>query len=458
MNLTINYEPNDKQAIFHACGAEEVVYGGAKGGGKSCALVMETLAYALEYPGATIYLFRETYDDLEANLITEWKEKVPEQLYTYNEGKHIATLINGSTVRFRYVKSYQDAKKYQGRSMDFVGVDELTKHNEETIQEILSCVRSPKGFPARFRATCNPGGIGHAWVKKRYIEATDKGAKEVVDEISGNTVAFIPARVYDNKVIMANDPAYVRRLENLPEDKRKAYLHGDWDSFEGQAFDEWIEEIHVVQPFTIPDTWKRYRAIDYGRSAPFCCLWGAMDQDGHLFIYKEAYEAGMDATDQAKLIVSMSEGETIQWTTLDTACWIPNQHGESIADTYAENGLLCDKASKDRLNGKDRVHAWLKVLKDHKGQPFSRLRIFKSCHNLIRTLPALPLDERKIEDVDTDAEDHAYDTLRYMVMSMPEPKDYEYIDTVERYRHELQQDHLPFALQEEVQQGNWTDY
>lgn len=458
-DIYVDYEPNDKQSLFHNCEAEEVVYGGAKGGGKSCALIMEAFVYGTEHPGATIYLFRETYDDLEANLITEWKEKVPEQLYEYNESKHIAKLINGSTVRFRYVKSYQDAKKYQGRSFDFIGVDELTKHEEKTVQELLSCLRSPKGFPTRFRATCNPGGIGHAWVKKRYILATEKGEKSIIDEVSGNTIAFIPAKVYDNKQIMDNDPAYVRRLENLPEDKRKAYLHGDWDAFEGQAFDEWRDDIHIVQPFRIPSTWKKFRGIDYGRTAPFCCLWGAMDQDGNMFIYREAYEAGMDATDQAKLINEMNNGDDIQHTVLDSACWIPNQHGESIADTYFENGLLCDQASKNRLNGKDRVHMWLKVLKDHNGVEYSRLNIFKSCRDLLRTLPALPLDEKNIEDVDTKAEDHAYDALRYLLMSVPEP-----IDSVPTEQNALShtnllsQDHLPHALRDDDSGGyGWHD-
>ena len=128
MDIVVNYEPNEKQAIFHGCGAEEVVYGGAKGGGKSCALVMEALAYGLENPRADMYLFRETFDDLEANLIKEWKEKVPKPLYDYNEGKHIATLCNGTTIKFRYISNYADAERYQGRSMDWIGVDELTKH------------------------------------------------------------------------------------------------------------------------------------------------------------------------------------------------------------------------------------------------------------------------------------------------------------------------------------------
>lgn len=160
MEIKINYTPNKKQAKFHACGADEVVYGGAKGGGKSCALVMECLAYCLENTGAVAYLFRESYDDLEANIIREWKEKVPSELYSYSETKHIATLKNGSQVFFRYIANEADAEGYQGRSIDFIGVDELTKHTERAIQILLSCLRSPKGFTPKFKGTCNPGGVG----------------------------------------------------------------------------------------------------------------------------------------------------------------------------------------------------------------------------------------------------------------------------------------------------------
>lgn len=158
MDIVIDYTPNKKQALFHSSPATECVYGGAKGGGKSCGLVMDALYYGLKYPGANIYLFRETYAMLEDTLIPEWIEKVPKELYEF-KGKNVqAELINGSTIRFRYVRNYTDATKYQGYSMDYIGIDEMTKHEERTIQELLSCMRSAKGFPVRFRGTCNPGG------------------------------------------------------------------------------------------------------------------------------------------------------------------------------------------------------------------------------------------------------------------------------------------------------------
>lgn len=431
MTIVVEYDPNAKQQIFHECPADEAVYGGAKGGGKSCALVMETAAYALEHPGAVLYLFRETYDDLEANLIREWKQKVPKQLYSYNEGKHVATLINGSQVFFRYIRNKADAEGYQGRSIDFVGVDELTKHTEETIQIILSCVRSPKGFPALFRGTCNPGGIGHGWVKRRYIDATDRGEKYAYDEVSGNSIAFIPARVYDNDMLMENDPNYVRRLENLPPDKRKAYLEGDWDIVEGQAFDEWRNNpnpdhawTHVVKPFSIPDGWTKWRSLDWGYAKPFAVYWHAIDYDGVIYTYRELYgmaegqfNTGIKWTPEqvAEKVKQLEEDEKVMTGVADPSIWNKIDGKPSIAQQFSSVGVYWTKANNDRLNGKMEMHKRLSF--DEEGK--ARWYIFSNCAHLIRTLPELPMDDKRPEDVDTDAEDHPYDAARYGLMFKP---------------------------------------
>jgi hypothetical protein len=319
MNIDIQYEPNEKQIKFHEAAAEEVVYGGAKGGGKSCALVMEALAYGLENAGANMYIFRETYDDLEANIIREWKEKVPKELYTYNESKHIASLLNGTKMHFRYIRNFQDAEGYQGRSMDWIGVDELTKHEERSIQVLLSCLRSPKGFKPTFRGTCNPGGKGHVWVKERYILATNYGEKIIIDEITGSRIAFIPATVYDNKVLMDNDPAYVKRLENLPEAEKRAFLYGDWDIFEGQVFNEWRQNkngkpYHVIKPFKIPNYWRRFCSMDWGYNDPCAVHWYAVDQENRVYVYRELYINQTMASEVAKKIVQLSQGEEIAYT------------------------------------------------------------------------------------------------------------------------------------------------
>lgn len=429
--VVVPYEPNNKQCLFHACPAHEVLYGGAKGGGKSCALVIEAAAYASEYAGATVYLFRETYDDLEANIIDEWKKKIPKELYTYNESKHIATLRNGSKVFFRYVRNEDDAAHYQGRSMDWIGVDELTKHTEKTIQILLSCLRSPKGFPALFRATCNPGGIGHGWVKSRYIESTNYGKTVIRDSVTGNKLAFIPAQVYDNYVIMQNDPAYVKRLENLPEQEKKAFLYGDWDVFIGQVFSEWQRDKHVIEPFAIPHGWLRFRSMDWGFAKPFSIHWYAVDYDGRIYVYREYYgmkknqpDVGLelDPTEVAKEVKHLEVGEDIAYGVADPACWQNDGRikayangGETVADTFANEGVYWNSADNSRLQGKMQVHM---RLRGH-GKDKPGIKIFSTCQHLIRTLPVLCYDKVKVEDVDTVMEDHAYDELRYALMSRP---------------------------------------
>lgn len=420
MNIDVNYIPNKRQEVFHACGADEAVYGGAKGGGKSCALVMEGLAYGLENSGAEMYFFRETYDDLEANIIKEWKEKVPKELYSYNEGKHFASLINGTTVKFRYIRNYADAEGYQGRSMDWIGVDELTKHLKESIQVLLSCLRSPKGFKPTFRGTCNPGGIGHSWVKEDYIEATEYGTKEIIDPITGNKRAFIPAKVYDNDVLMKNDPAYVRRLENLPEDQKKAFLHGDWDIFTGQYFDEFRREIHVIEPFVIPDHWKRYRALDYGLDM-LACYWIAVDTNNKAYVYKELYESGLIISDAAKAIKKMTD-EPIYETIAPPDLWNRRQEtGKSAAELFYDNGLMLYRANNNRVQGWYNLKEWLKPYSDEQGIKTASLIIFKNCINLIRTLPQLQHDDKDPNDVATEPHEltHGPDAIRYFVAGRP---------------------------------------
>ena len=195
--VEIAYTPYRKQWLFHASDADEVVYGGAKGGGKSCALVMDAFAYAYAFPKSKVYLFRKTFDELESNLVEELKKRVPQitkenpdGLYWYHEGKHIALVRNGSRIFFRYIRNLADARRYNGREMDYCGVDELTQHEEEAIQILRSCVRSPLGYPARFRGSCNPGDIGHVHVKKRYITPTMYGKKTYTDPVTGNKIAL----------------------------------------------------------------------------------------------------------------------------------------------------------------------------------------------------------------------------------------------------------------------------
>lgn len=425
MEVDIAYSPNAKQVLFHTSEAEETLYGGAKGGGKSCALIMEALAYGLEFAGSTLYLFRETYDDLEANLIAEMKAKWDERLYSYNESKHIATLLNGTKVFFRYIRNWQDANKYQGRSIDWIGVDELTKHEERSIQVLMSCLRSPKGFPVRFRGTCNPNGIGFGWVKQRYIEGTKYGEIQPIDEISGNTMEFIPATVYDNTVLMDNDPSYVKRLENLPPDERKAFLLGDWDSLQGQYFTMFNRSKHVTDAFEIPEHWRRYRSIDWGFNDHCAVYWHTVNSEGRTFTYRELYINETLASDVADKIADLSKGEKIEYTVASPDMWQTRgaaqiaKDGEiigmNIAETFLRHGVPLIKADNARVIGWQRMAEEMKEQAD--GLP--NWQILKNCENLIKTLPYLVRDERKPEDIADRQQDHAAESCRYFHMSRP---------------------------------------
>lgn len=423
MKVNVKYTPNSRQALFHACGADEVVYGGAKGGGKSCALVIEAAAWGYEHPGADMYIFRESYDDLEANIIKEFKAKIPKELYAYSETKHIATLRNGTTINFRYISNETDAEGYQGRSMDWIGVDELTKHSQRAVQILLSCLRSPKGFRPLFRATCNPGGIGHTWVKERYINPTRKGEATYKDGVTENSIAFIPATVYDNDIIMKNDPAYVRRLENLPDNEKRAYLFGDWDIFEGQYFAEFRREIHVWTPFDIPSWWPRFISLDYGLDCT-AALWWAVDGQQRPYIHRELAVSGLTYTQAAKAILEANNGEPYDYVVASPDMWNrQRESGESGFELMIRSGLRSIiKANNARIPGWRALKEYLLPFSDEYGKTRANLAIFSTCSELIRCLPLLQFDKNNPEDVSGKPHDitHLPESLRYGIMSRPQ--------------------------------------
>lgn len=373
-------------------------------------------------------MFRETYDDLEANIISTWLKEIPQETYTYNSTKHIATLVNGTSVKFRYVRSYKDANHYQGRSIDYIGIDELTKHLEETVQELLSCLRSPKhGYPTRFRATGNPGGIGHRWVKKRYITKTKYGKRKYRDIKTGNSIAFIPATVRDNPYMEANDPKYKRRLENLPKELREAYLEGNWDVYTGQAFPEWDPSIHVCKPFEIPSWWRRWRCVDNGYADPFYWGWLAVSPDGQVFLYREYTRAKDDPrvhyTEQAKKAAELStraaikdgivveNKEGIDFTVAGLDAWNTHhrdQQGKMLIDYYSEGGVDgFIKPITDRRLRKGTFHEYFKPYRDEvTGEWTSKLQIFDTCKVAISTLPELVEEELDPEVVADCEHDH----------------------------------------------------
>lgn len=419
-SFTIDYTPTEKQAKFHSCPADEVLFGGSAGGGKSMALLMEAIVEALEVPGNRCLLMRRTYPELEKSLIHTSLQIIPKDLGRYNDGKKRWTFVNGSIIDFGYCENENDVTKYQSAEYGFIGFDELTHFTEFQYTYMLSRLRSTvEGVWPRMRAATNPGGVGHAWVKKYFIDPAPPETVWTTDE--GLTRCFIPATVYDNPYLMEADPGYIRRLESLDEDSKRALLYGDWDVFAGQAFKEFNRDLHVVKPFSIPKNWTRYRSLDWGYSKPFAVLWGAVDGDENIYIYREFYgcEKGrydtgikLDAKEVGKEIAKLSRFEKYRKSVADPACFSKHGYkGETIADLLKEGGAKFERGYNDRIQGKNYIHEKLKIKDDGKPSLF----IFENCIHLIRTLPALVYDKSRPEDVDTKGEDHLYDALRYMV-------------------------------------------
>lgn len=411
--------------------ADEVLYGGAAGGGKSHAQVIDTMLYATKYPRSRQVIFRENFRELEDSIISLWLKIVPNTLFKYNGTLHTATFPNGSIVYFRFMGSIEDMYSYQGAEYDVIRFDELTLFQEEVYVFMMSRLRGDMPYPRAMKSTTNPGNIGHYWVKKRFIDPMPPNTEVTVDsivEMDGKKVEmksrriFIPAKVTDNEVVMKNNPLYIAQLYAQGGNKRKALLYGEWDLSEGQYFTEWNPDIHVIQPFPIPADWEIYRALDYGLDM-LACYWIAMDFQGRAYVFREVYEPGLIISDAAKRIIENSP-EDVFMTMAPPDLWNRNRDtGKSFFDLFWDNGIVLDKASNDRAMGWANLLEWLKPFEDETGKKIAGLRIFNTCRNLIRTLPMLQPDKRNPNDVARNPHEltHAPDALRYFVAGRPSP-------------------------------------
>ena len=427
------FAPNTgPQTDFLAAPEKEVLYGGAAGGGKSYAMLVDLLRYANNSNHRAL-LLRRTLAEL-TELIDQSKK-----LYfhafpkaKFKESTKTWEFPSGATALFSYVDKDDDVYRYQGKSFTWIGIDELGHYPSPYVWNYLrSRLRTAdETIETYMRATANPGGVGGWWIKKMFIDpeppntsfwATDIDTEKTlvygqnhVD--SGKPLfhrKFIPARLTDNPYLMKTGE-YEAMLYSLPEVERKRLLEGDWDVAEGAAFTEFNRSVHVVQPFEVPEGWAKIRAGDYGYSSPSCILWGAIDWDGNLWIYRELYIKGYTGEALAALIREMERTDgQMSLSVLDKSCWNRTGLGPSIAETMIRGGVRWIPSDSNRLSGKIEVHRRLAM--NEYGEP--RLRIFSTCTNLVRTLPTLPLSKTNSEDVDTKAEDHAYDALRYMCMT-----------------------------------------
>jgi hypothetical protein len=423
----------------------EVLFGGAAGPGKTDCLVAG-LTRDVANPRYRAVLLRRTFPQLQEIIDRCWR------LYSKMGATFRATekrwcFPSGAIVDLGHMQHEDDKYNYQGKEYHRAGVDELTQFTETQYTYLMSRLRTtdPDIVP-QILSTTNPGGIGHNWVKERFVTITDHG-RTFVDPRTGLTRVFVPATIEDNPTLYLNDPGYLARLEALPEIERMRLRHGIWDAFEGQIFTELSQRLHGCDPFEIPPEWERYCVLDWGFAKPFSVGWYAIDYDGVLYRYREWYgcrkevdgandgaDVGlkMQAWEVAKGILDRERGEKVRMRIADPSIWHPRPEGRkheargiTIHEDFAGQGCYFIKADNDRTHGKQQVHKRLKVEQDIDAETgeitgeYPQIRVFNTCKGFWRVMPQLREDPKNPEDVDTDQEDHIYDEVRYMCMARP---------------------------------------
>lgn len=426
MNISIT----KKQNLFINSPAFETLFGGAAGGGKSYGQLTDALLYALKYSKSKQILFRSTFADLEKSLIRVSLEFYPKTIATYNSSKHTWKFKNGSIIDFGYIQYENDVYQYQSAEYDVIRFDELTHFTEYMYTYMISRCRGANPYPKRIKSSTNPGGVGHTWVKERFIDIGEPNTMHKIQLETGEYVTriFIPSLVQDNKFMLSYDPDYVKRLDNLPEKERKALKYGDWDIYDGMFFPEFKRRLHVIEPFEIPEHWNRYIALDYGLDM-FAVLFVAVDEKGKGYIYNEIYKSNLIVSEAAQTLKSYMRGKKFKAIYAPPDLWNRNRDtGKSTAEVFRDNEVFLDKAGNNRISGWLAVKEWLKIRKNRNEQTgeieeISDLKIFNNCLNLIRCLPQLQHDDKNPNDVATEPHEitHITDALRYFCVSRIAP-------------------------------------
>lgn len=443
-------QPGPQTDAITADWCDELFYGGAAGGGKSDFLLGDFLQdvprYGAHWNGV---IFRRTYNELE-DLLRRSREIYPATGASWHEQAKTWKWPNGANLRMRYVERDADATRYQGHQFTWIGWDELTQWPTDYAYRFLRArLRSAHDVPTkRIRAAANPGGVGHHWVKAYFVDPAPGGFKPIDDSVTKSRRMFIPAKLRDNKILLNSDPSYADRLRGLSSDSMvRAWLEGDWTVIEGAYFNNWRYELHVVDPFTVPDQWTRFRSMDWGSARPFSIGWWAIVQDdyqpfkrgdtkvlprGALVRYREWYgmtgspNTGLKMTAEkvAEGLVERERGEKMRYGVLDPACF-KEDGGPSIAERINRT-LIAAKlrpfhaADNSRIPMRGSMGGWDQLrsrLDGIEGRPM--IYFFSTCAASIRTIPALQHDKTKMEDVDSEGEDHAADDCRYACMSRP---------------------------------------
>ena len=448
-------EPSEKQKQFLLDEHKYVGYGGARGGGKSWAVRVKAVLLCLRYAGIQVMIVRRTYPELRENHILPLCRMLgcygpeEERIASYHDGQKQILFRNGSRILFRYLEHESDALRFQGSEIDVLFVDEATQQSEENMEKLRACVRGVNDFPKRIYYTCNPGGEGHAWVKRLFIDRRFKEGERPEEH------SFIQALVTDNRALMEADPDYVRQLEALPPKLRQAWRYGSWEVFEGQFFEDFriepdlesaraagceltAEELkkqgrwcHVIAPLDLTTGprrgWRILRSYDFGYGKPFSCAWWAVDYEGVLYRILELYgctgtpNEGLRWTpdQQFREIARIEQehpwlrGKQIEGVA-DPAIWDASR-GESIADTAARYGIWFTPGDNKRIPGWMQCHYRLQF----DGEGYSRMYVFSNCKAFLRTIPLMMFHKSRPEDLDTELEDHVADEWRYVCMSRP---------------------------------------
>ena len=436
--------PSAKQIAFLTARTKHVGFGGARGGGKSWAVRDKAKRLCLRYGGIKILIVRRTYSELLNNHIMPLQESLPSEVAVYNKAEKIFRFLNGSTIKFGYCNADRDLDGYQGAEYDVIFLDEATQLREMWIRKITACLRGANAFPKRVYYTCNPGGASHAYFKRLFIDQKFERGEDPKD------YTFIQSLVTDNEALMRAQPDYVKQLEALPEKLRAAWLYGRWDVFDGQFFEDFRTSpdpelcrragvspedalaqrrfTHVIKPFNIPHGWNIVRSYDFGYNKPFSLGYWAVDYDGVIYRILDVYgctqtpDEGVRWTpdEQFRYFAELErqhpllKGRKITDGVADPAIWDCSR-GESIADTAMKYGIYFTPGDHERVAGWMQVHYRLQF--DENGYP--RMYFFDTCKDSIRTIPLMTYSETKPEDLDTRAEDHLPDEVRYMCMSRP---------------------------------------
>lgn len=423
--------PNPRQREFFLSRARFTAYGGARGGGKSFAMRRKMVLLAMRYPRLRLLLLRRTLQELRENHLLPLQSDLLGYA-EYKKEERSFLFPNGSRLTLGYCDSDSDVLQYQGAEYDVIGFEEATHFKEEWMIFISTSLRTTKtDFSPRIYYTCNPGGVGHAYIKRLFIDRRFREGE------APNDYVFIPARVYDNRVLMEADPDYVKRLEALPAHKRRAHLDGDWNVYEGQVFEELRADpahygdrlfTHAIDPFMPPDSWQCYRSFDFGYAKPFSVGWWVKDGDGRLYRILELYGC---ASREANVGVRWTPEEIFREIgrierehpflrgrrilgVADPAIWDASR-GESVAETAERLGVYFERGDNRRVAGWMQLHNRLAF--DERGVPM--LYVFCTCAEFLRTVPTLQYSRTYPEDVDSDMEDHIADETRYLCMMVP---------------------------------------